>query len=41
MRVVLRCVHGLCFAGLMLMGMLLNAAVNAGQRKRLIGEGID
>lgn len=31
----------ICFGGLMLMGFLLTAAVNAGQRKRLLGEGID
>lgn len=30
-----------CFAGLILMGLILNAAVAAGQRKRLIGEGVD
>ncbi len=30
-----------CFAGLMVMGALLTAAVSAGQRKRLAGEGFD
>jgi NADH-quinone oxidoreductase subunit H len=31
----------LCFVGLMVMGFLLNAAVQNGKRKRLAGEGID
>jgi NADH-quinone oxidoreductase subunit H len=31
----------IAFGGLLLMGLLLNAAVNAGQRKRLAGEGVD
>lgn len=31
----------ICFAGLMLMGFLLNAAVQSGKRKRLAGEGFD
>ena len=31
----------ICFAGLMLMGTLLNAAVQSGKRKRLAGEGFD
>ncbi len=31
----------IAFGGLVLMGLLLNAAVNAGQRKRLAGEGVD
>ncbi|MEM7096502.1 MAG: NADH-quinone oxidoreductase subunit NuoH [Actinomycetota bacterium] len=31
----------ICFGGLIVMGLLLNAAVNAGQRKRLAGEGVD
>ena len=31
----------IAFGGLIVMGLLLNAAVNAGQRKRLAGEGVD
>ncbi|MCL4119059.1 UNVERIFIED_CONTAM: hypothetical protein GTU68_037970 [Idotea baltica] len=31
----------ICFAGLMLMGVLLNAAVQNGKRKQLAGEGFD
>ena len=31
----------ICFVGLMLMGVLLNAAVNAGKRKRLAGDGFE
>ena len=31
----------ICFVGLMMMGVLLNSAVNAGKRKRLAGEAFD